>query len=167
LSTHNDEFKLDRRYWTGAIWTRKLISLLWKEMRAQWDLRNADRHGSTKEADHDIRHARLLKSITALHRETPHMLASDRDILARPIPAKIRHPATLELWLKHTRDIVNRSTADATATIHRTHERLQHYFQYRRKKKNPPALSQPGATPNTIHITQPQNEKYSEKPGPI
>jgi hypothetical protein len=42
LATHNDEFKLDRRYWTGAIWTRKLISLLWQAMRAQWDLRNAD-----------------------------------------------------------------------------------------------------------------------------
>ena len=30
LETINATFKLDQRYWTGAIWTRKLISLLWQ-----------------------------------------------------------------------------------------------------------------------------------------
>jgi hypothetical protein len=54
LANNNAKFKLDRRYWTGKIWTRKLISLLWLAMRAQWDLRNADRHGRTKAANHAI-----------------------------------------------------------------------------------------------------------------
>ena len=33
----------------GAIWTRKLVSLLWGVMQAQWDHRSADRHGRTEE----------------------------------------------------------------------------------------------------------------------
>ena len=150
LETNNDAFKLDRRYWTGEIWTRKLISLLWLAVRAQWDLRNADRHGRTKAANHAIRHARLLTSITALHNDAPLMLADDRDILAAPIPANdSRDPTRLELWAKRTRTIVNRSKADATAAIQRTHERLTSHFRYRRKKKTatpPPPSTQP---PNT------------------
>jgi hypothetical protein len=49
LDQHNDQLKLDRRCCTGDPWARKLVSLLWSTMRAQWDHRNADRHGRTKE----------------------------------------------------------------------------------------------------------------------
>jgi hypothetical protein len=44
LDANNGKLKLDRRYFTGVIWARKLISLLWTSMRTQWDLRNANRH---------------------------------------------------------------------------------------------------------------------------
>ena len=47
----------------------------------------------------------------------------------------LRNPTCLKLWAKCTRTIVNRSKADASTAIHRTHERLTHYFRYRRKKK--------------------------------
>jgi hypothetical protein len=186
LAANNSEFKLDRRYWTGEIWARKLISLLWLAMRAQWDLRNADRHGRTKAANHAIRHARLLTSITALHNDAPLMLATDRAILdAEPIPVEsVQNPARLEHWVRQTRTIVTRSKADATAAIHRTHERLTHYFKYLRLKKTatptiahlpPQTTSRTHTTPNTHTTpdTQPNtsthttNEKDSEKPGPI
>jgi hypothetical protein len=165
LVNNNDEFKLDHRYWTGEIWTRKLISLLWFTMRAQWDLRNADRHGRTKAANHAIQHAWVLKSITDLHLIAPHMLAADRDILAEPLQDKLQqHPSRLELWLTHTRAIINHSKADATAMLHRTHERLTHYFQYRRKKKITAMSSQPVA-PRPTNITPNTNETDSANPG--
>jgi hypothetical protein len=136
LATHNDDLKLDRRYFTGAIWARKLISLLWLAMRAQWTLRNADRHGTTTAANHAIRHARLLQSLTALYNDAPLMLAADRAILAEPLTDKIKqHPSRLSMWLQRTRAIVTRSKADAQAELHRTQERLTHFFRYRRKKK--------------------------------
>jgi hypothetical protein len=132
LANNNDEFKLDRQHWMGALWTRKLISLLWRAMRAQWDLRTADRHGRTKEANHAIRHARLLQSITALHINAPNMLAADRDILAEPLSVKLQHhPSRLELWLHRTRAIVHRSTTDATSIVKRTHARTTKFFQPR------------------------------------
>ena len=187
LETNNSEFKLDRRYHTGDIWARKLISLLWLAMRAQWDLRNADRHGRTKAANHAIRHARLLTSITALHNDAPLMLANDRAILdAEPIPEEtVQNPARLEHWVRQTRIIVNKSKADATAVIHRTHERLTHYFRYRFKKKSATPATAPlstTTTPSTSQSTpispstpttqsnpstQTTNETDSEKPGPI
>jgi hypothetical protein len=180
LATHNAEFKLDRRYWTGDIWARKLISLLWLAIRAQWDLRNADRHGRTKAANHAIRHQRLITAITALHQDAPLMLATDRAVLdAEPIPVEtVQNPARLELWVHRTRTIATRSKADATAAIHRTHERLTHYFKYRRKKKPTPVATAAPPTPTqhpTTHTpttqqttsTQNTNETDSEKPGPI
>jgi hypothetical protein len=180
LETHNAEFKLDRRYWTGDIWARKLISLLWLAIRAQWDLRNADRHGRTKAANHAIRHKRLITAITALHQNAPLMLATDRDVLdAEPIPVEtVQNPARLELWVHRTRTIATRSKADATDAIRRTHKRLTHYFKCRRKKKTAPvATAAPQTTTQhqTTHIaqtpqttsTQNTNETDSEKPGPI
>jgi hypothetical protein len=119
LETNNAELKLDHRYYTGAIWVRKVISLLWVAMPNQWDLRNADRHGPTKAANHAIRHNRLLQAITTMYTEKPHMLAADRDVLAKSIDCKTgQHPARgLERWLKQTQQLVARSKADATAGI--------------------------------------------------
>jgi hypothetical protein len=171
LETHNAEFKVDRRYWTGNIWARKLISLLWLAIRAQWDLRNADRHGRTKAANHAIRHNRLITAITALHQDAPLMLATDRDVLdAEPIPVEtVQNPARLELWVRRTRTIATRSKADATAAIHRTHERLTHYFKHRRKKKTAPIATAAPQTTTQHQTTRTQNtnETDSEKPGPI
>jgi hypothetical protein len=165
LATHNASLKLDRRCWTGATWVRKLISLLWLAVRAQWASRNADRHGRTKAANHAIRHARLLTSITALHAEAPLMLAADRDILAAPLPASPQHPTRLELWAQRTRVIVNRSKNDATTAIHRSHEHLTHCFRCRHKTKtaNP---AQPSAHQLPSTAQQP-NETDQERPGPI
>jgi hypothetical protein len=62
LIANNTEFKLDRRIWTGDIWARNLISLIWNNLQEQWHSRNADRHGRTKEQNHAIRHAKILTS---------------------------------------------------------------------------------------------------------
>jgi hypothetical protein len=90
LDNHNAELKLDRQYYSGTIWARKLVNLLWGIMRAQWDHINADRHGRAKEANYEIRHARLLHQLTEQYAEAPVMLATDRDLLAVPIKAKQR-----------------------------------------------------------------------------
>jgi hypothetical protein len=86
LDNHNAELKLDRRYYSGTIWARKLVNLLWGIMCTQWDHRNADRHGRTKEANHEIRHT--LHQLTEQYAEVPVMLAADRNLLAEPIKAK-------------------------------------------------------------------------------
>jgi hypothetical protein len=65
-------------------------------MRAQWDPRNADRQGRTKEANHEIRHARLLHQLDEQYAEAPAMLAADRDILAEPIKEKSSSPRTVD-----------------------------------------------------------------------
>jgi hypothetical protein len=93
LAANNATLKLDRRYYTGDIWTRKLISLLWVTMRAQWDSRNADRHGHTMAENHAIRHARLCQAITEQYQDAPAMLAADRVLLEEPIEQKLKqHP---------------------------------------------------------------------------
>jgi hypothetical protein len=97
-------------------------------MRAQWDHRNADRHGRTKEANHEIRHARLLQQLNEQYAEAPAMLAADRDILAEPIKEKQKKsPAALELWMKHIRPIVKLSTKDATEAIKHTHKQITQF----------------------------------------
>jgi hypothetical protein len=128
LDSHNAELKLDRRYYSGTIWARKLVNLLWG-MRAQWDHRNADRHGRTKEANHEIRHARLLQQLNEQYAEAPAMPAADRDILAEPIKKKQKKsPAALELWMKCIRPIVKLSTHDATEAIKHTQKQITQFF---------------------------------------
>jgi hypothetical protein len=38
LSDNNTKFKLDRRIWTGDIWARKLVSLIWTNIQEQCHL---------------------------------------------------------------------------------------------------------------------------------
>ena len=86
----------DRKYYTGTIWTRKLISLLRGTMRAQWDHRNADRHGRTIEESHAIKHSRLMEKVATQYAQGPLMLAADRDVIAEPLKQKEKHsPAAL------------------------------------------------------------------------
>jgi hypothetical protein len=148
LADNNDDLELVRRYFTGNIWARKLISLLWLAIRAQWNLRNTDRHGRTTEANHAIRHKRLLTSIQTMYKDAPLMLAADHTILP-PSPTKHKqHPTSLERWLKCTQAIVERSKTDATMAIQRTHERLHHFFRHRCLKKSPTL-----ADPSIVAIT--------------
>ena len=137
----------DRKYYTGAIWARKLVSLLWDIMRAQWDHRNADRHGRTPEENHSIRHSRLMTQVAAQYAQGALMLADDRDIIAQPILAKAkRSPAALELWLDRNIPIVKLSTAAAAATIVKTHKKLTSFF---RRKRPPDLPGEPHPNPAT------------------
>jgi hypothetical protein len=145
LEANKANLKLDCRYYTGAIWTTKLISLLWVTMRAQWDSCNADRHGHIMAENHAIRHARLRQAITAQYQAVPAMLAADRVLFDdEPIKQKVKqHPNRLALWLKRTKPIVRISKADATAAIHRTTDRLTKFFRLKRKKKTAATPGQP------------------------
>jgi hypothetical protein len=137
LETNRATLKLDRRYYSGELWTRKVISLLWTIICAQWDHRNADLHGKTKAENHAIRKARLLGDITALYDEAPNMLAANRDLLAQPITDRMKRlPATLKLWLQRTKQIARISKHDAKAATKRTHSRLTKYFRRKTKKKS-------------------------------
>jgi hypothetical protein len=132
LDENNGELKLDRRYYAGDIWVRKLINLLWRTIRTQWNLRNDDRHGLTKEENHAICHERLVGQITEQYAQAPRMLAADRVLLDEPTDKKFRKsPGSLELWLKRTRPTIRLSTQAVTEVISRTHKRITQFFQQR------------------------------------
>jgi hypothetical protein len=137
IENNNDTLKLDRRYYTGAIWARKFISVLWKILRAQWDHHNADRHGRTKDANHQIRRERLLQAISAQYAKAPNILAADQAIFDQPIGEKLlQHPNRLDLWLKRIKPMVKISKKDAEEMSRRTNSRLTQYFRRKRKKKD-------------------------------
>ena len=123
-------------------------------MRAQWDHRNAARHGRTQEESHSIRHARLMGQVVEQYAKGPEMLADDRDTIAEPITQKSkRSPAALSLWLERNIPVVQLSTKDATAAIVKTHKKITSFF----RRKRPPDL------PGEPH----PNASNSEKPGPV
>jgi hypothetical protein len=139
LEEHNGELKLDRRYYTGDIWVRKLIYLLWRTIRTQWDLRNGNRHGLTTEENHAIRHKRLVGQLTEQYAQAPCMLAADRVLLDEPLGQKLRKsPGSLELWLKRTRPTIRISTQAVTEVISRTHKRITQFFQQRTNPNDNP-----------------------------
>jgi hypothetical protein len=98
----------------------------------QWDLRNHDRHGLTKEENHAIRHERLVGQITEQYAQAPRMLAADRVLLDEHIDKKLRKtPGSLELWLKRIRPTICLSTQAVTEAISRTHIWITQFFQQR------------------------------------
>ena len=86
--------EVDRRYFTGDLWARKLINLLWQCNRTLWDARNLDRHGHTPLQNQAIRRNRLQATVHALYDSSPHMLAADRDIFTLPAATRLaeHHP---------------------------------------------------------------------------
>jgi hypothetical protein len=135
LEQNQHHLKLDRRFHSGDIWSRKLIALLWTTVRACWDHCNSDRHGTNKEENHAIRCGRLLNSIRALYTEAPQMLATYRDTLSLPIENRLKKsPAGLKLWLLRTRNIVKLSMQSALAALQSTHKTLTSYFTTRPTK---------------------------------
>jgi hypothetical protein len=85
LNENNTMMKLNQRYYTGDLWDRKLIMLLWGIICAQWDHRNIDCHGHNKDENHTISH-----QIKTKYQVAPHMLTADRDLLTKPIQAKLK-----------------------------------------------------------------------------
>jgi hypothetical protein len=99
--------KLDRRYFSGHLWARKLINLLWRTIHTQWDHRNADRHGHTKATNHTIHHECQLCQLQDQYRVRPIMLAKERGLLAKPIQTKMKKsPGAMKLWFKQKRSLV-------------------------------------------------------------
>jgi hypothetical protein len=135
LDNNNDTQKLDHHYYSGDIWLRKLISLIWTTVRACWDHHNSLCHGTNKEENYAIRRACLFISIQALYTDVPLMLAADRDVLAKPINDQSKkHPTGLEFWLLRMCNIVNLSKAEALAALKSTHKTIAKYSTPRKKK---------------------------------
>jgi hypothetical protein len=150
LARHHSTVRLDRRCCSGGICTRKLVS------RAQWDHRNADRHGRTKKESESIRHARLMGQVINLCDQGPTMLAADRDVIAEPILANAgQSPASLALWLERTTNVVKLSAKEATATIARTHQRIHSFFRSKRHTVLPPGLTPESIAPNSAFAEGP------------
>jgi hypothetical protein len=113
---------VDRRYFTGDLWVRKLINCLWKFTRSLWDARNRNRHGHTPLENQAIRRNRLQASVHALYDSSPLMLAADRDIFFMPVEEHLtaHHPGRIELWISRAKPVVATSIKDATQAIKRT-----------------------------------------------
>jgi hypothetical protein len=113
LDSHNDKLKLDRRYYTGAIWVRKLVSLFWAAMPDCWDhpQRRPSRPNQRRKPQHPpyLRHGTNHRKIL---RPGPYDVGSrpQHNIQTSQNKTKGRSPAALELWLERNMPIVKLST---------------------------------------------------------
>jgi hypothetical protein len=121
---------VDRRYFTGDLWLRKLISLLWKFNRSLWNARNLDRHGHTPLENQAIQRNRFQSSLHALYDSSPLMLATDRDIFHLSAESRLQdhHPAKIALWISRAKPIVAVSIQDATNAIKQTVQSIAGFF---------------------------------------
>jgi hypothetical protein len=127
---------VDRRYFTGDLWLRKLINLIWKFTRSLWDARNLDRHGRSPLENQAIRRNRLQASVHALYDSSPLMLAADRDIFFLPVDERLsdHHPDRIELWISRAKPVVATSIQDATKAIKRTFKSVADMFTRTRNR---------------------------------
>jgi hypothetical protein len=121
---------VDRRYFTGDMWVRKLINLLWKFTHSLWDARNLDRHGHSPLENQAICRNRLQASVHALYDSSPLMLVADQDIFFLPVEERLaaHHPDRIELRISRAKPVVATSIQDATQTIKRTFKYVADLF---------------------------------------
>jgi hypothetical protein len=122
---------VDRRYFTGDLWVRKLINLFWKFSRSLWDARNLDRHGRSPLKNQAIRHNCLQATVHALYDSSPLMLAADRDIFFLPVEERLvadHHPDRIELWISRAKPVIVTSIEDATQAIKCTFKSVADLF---------------------------------------
>ena len=146
--------EVDRRYFTGDLWVRKLINLLWRFNRSLWDARNLDRHGHTPLQNQAICRDRLQATVTALYNSSPLMLAADRDIFLLPAEERLRNhkPPRIELWVARAKPIVATSIRDATTAIKRTFKSIAGFFSRTHTRTLEEVTRSPPAHPTTIPI---------------
>lgn len=164
---------VDRRYFTGDLWVRKLINLLWHFIRSLWDARNLDRHGHTPLQNQEIRRNRLQRTVHALYDSTEMMLAADRDIFFLPVETRLEHhhPDRIELWIARAKPIVAMSIRDASQAIKRTFQSITGFFtrtQTRTLEDDTPAPNLRPTPLNSRHVRNipvpRQPQLYHEKP---
>jgi hypothetical protein len=121
---------VDRCYFTGDLWARKLINLLWRFTRSTWDARNVDRHGHTPLQNQAIWRNRLQALVHAIYDSSPLMLAADRDIFSLPAEERLttHHPAQIELWISRAKPIVAISIREASTAIKHTFQSIASFF---------------------------------------
>jgi hypothetical protein len=140
---------VDRRYFTGDLWVRKLINLLWQFIRSLWDAPNLDHHGHTPLQNQVIRRNRCQSTVHALYESSPLMLAADRDIFELPIQTQLQDhaPDRIALWIQRAKPIVAISIREASKTIQRKFHSIMAFFTQAisRTLEDPP--SDPPPTP--------------------
>jgi hypothetical protein len=121
-----------RRYFTGDVWVRKLINLLWCFTRSTWDARNVDCHGHTPLQNQAIWRNRLQALVHVIYDSSPLMLAADRDIFSLPAEERLttHHPAQIELWISRAKPIVAISIRKASTAIKRTFQSITSFFTH-------------------------------------
>jgi hypothetical protein len=148
--------EVDRRYFTGALWVRKLINFLWKFNHTIWDERNADRHGHTPLQNQAIQRNRLHTTVQTLYDASPRMSAADRDIFDLPAASRIRDhgPDRIELWIRRAKPIVAISIKEATKKIETTFHSIENFFSRRHIR----TLEDPTLDPEPPDRTHPQHD---------
>lgn len=112
---HISTLQVDRRIYTGQIWVRKIITLIWEALHLTWKDRNADLHRHKAPAPLRPKRIQLLAEIQALYDEQPYMLSCDRSIFDIPMSTRKHHSTNgLKHFLALAKPIVTLSKADAT-----------------------------------------------------
>jgi hypothetical protein len=118
------------RYFTGDLWARKLINLLWRFNCLIWDACNVDRHGRIPLQNQAIQCDHLQAYVRVLYDSSPLMLVADRDIFFLTVEDRLtaHHPARIELWISRDKPIVAISIRDASMTIKHTFQSIDSFF---------------------------------------
>ena len=144
--------KVDRHFYTGDIWARKLINLLWTFTRSLWDARNADRHGHTPLQSESIRKTRMEATVQALYDSRNRMLVADHDIFLLPMKKRFEDhdAARIALWIREAKAVVSTSIRDAKQATKRTFRSIASFFP----RLHPRTLEQPTGAPSRRRVTR-------------
>jgi hypothetical protein len=119
---------------SGLLWTTSIITTVWKEYFAMWEVRNDAVHGSDSETRQIARRRKLKVELHHLHNKRNLVLHTDRDLFLAANPedldthierTNVNH---LENWLRMWKPVILESAKTAAALSIQSVRPIRTYF---------------------------------------
>jgi hypothetical protein len=160
IATH----KTKSPYNTGHLWIVNLLTTIWTEIKALWDLHNKEIHGFNHQEQEAATKTRLSREILYLHSRKRFVLSDDRDrFFLHDVPDFIskNHSTTLQNWITNYRPAIMDSERTAQATAVSNTRSLTYHFP----RTNPasPTRTRPRYNPR-LHAIHDHTRKKKRRP---
>jgi hypothetical protein len=128
---------------TGTLWTTRMITVLWKQFFAMWELWNQKVHGHDNKTSKLARHRHLANEVKFLHTQRTNVLMTDQDIFIGSNEDDVTNfldnttPKHIENWLQIWRPVIIDSAKAAAAYAITAVQPMTTYFESLRQTPNP------------------------------
>lgn len=132
--------KLQSKTSTGLLWTTRIITILWKQFDAVWEMRNLVIHGHDQSTQANIKRAKAQNRVRRIYLQRQNMLPRDRDFLFDTVDEHITMPTTALLnWLSTYqplfKDSIKRAKKNAIDKVKAINQHFVSLGKRNKKKK--------------------------------
>jgi hypothetical protein len=119
-------------FWSGTLWTKRLIQFLWEASSDSWHIRNETLHGGASQLGRERGRHEAEVRIRAMYDIAPELLVADRRIFDRPLATVLScRTREMEAWIRTREPILRQGVVSAKANAREHTHDIRKFFQPR------------------------------------